>query len=358
MPDLKNFSCRQFEDDLIAWFLENQRDLPWRKDRDPYKIWVSEIMLQQTRVDTVIPYYNHFIEQFPTLESLAEADEQEVLKAWEGLGYYARVRNLQQAVREVCAAYGGKIPNRREEILKLKGVGPYTAGAILSIAFGKKEPAVDGNVMRVMSRILLVEKDITKDSTRKLIENALYEIMSEKDPSSFNQGLMELGALVCTPTSPGCLLCPVCAHCRAYAKGMETKLPIKKKKTKIQTKELAAIVLYNDKNEVLIEKRPSEGLLANLWQFPNTETKETGQKASQLKQYMEENFQLQVQVGAKIAAVEHTFSHLKWKISVYEGILLSGEVQKENVCWVNRETIGNYPFPVSHQKIISGCLWR
>lgn len=356
--NLQNFKSNEFEADLINWFYENKRDLPWRRDRNPYKIWVSEVMLQQTRVDTVIPYFEHFIEQFPTLEALAYADEQKVLKAWEGLGYYSRVRNLQEAVREVCTTYNGQIPNTREEITKLKGVGPYTAGAILSIAFNQKEPAVDGNVMRVMSRILLIEDDISKAKTRKIFEQALYEIMSDKDPSAFNQGLMELGALVCTPTSPGCLLCPVRNHCRAYEAGMETKLPIKKGKTKVTFKELAALILYNDHHEVLIEKRPEQGLLANLWQFPNHETKELENQKTELKQYMHETYGLQIEMKEKVQTVEHTFSHLKWNITVYEAQVLSGVVNKENTRWVNHETIEDYPFPVSHQKIIARSCWR
>lgn len=350
--DLANFNSEQFEKQLIDWFYENQRDLPWRKDRDPYKIWVSEIMLQQTRVETVIPYFNHFINEFPTLEALAYADEQQVLKAWEGLGYYSRVRNLQSAVREVCAAYNGKVPETKEEILKLKGVGPYTAGAILSIAFSKKEPAVDGNVMRVMSRILCVEEDISKAKTRKLFENALYQIMTDRDPSAFNQGLMELGALICTPTSPGCLLCPVRSYCKAYERGMETKLPIKNGKIKVTEKELAALLLYNQKKEVLIEKRSNEGLLANLWQFPNHETKQRKNQAKELTQYIREKFGLEVKMGEKVQSFVHTFSHLKWNVSVYCGELIDGKIDQENVCWVNQQTIENYPFPVSFQKIV------
>src|SRR3954454_13903711 len=171
-----------FSRDLIGWFNDEKRDLPWRQDQDPYKIWVSEIMLQQTRVDTVIPYFNRFIEWFPTIEALAAAEEDKVLKAWEGLGYYSRVRNLQSAVREVSEKYNGEVPNTPEEIAGLKGVGPYTAGAILSIAYGIPEPAVDGNVMRVLSRILSIWEDIAKPSTRKVFENAVRQLISHDEP--------------------------------------------------------------------------------------------------------------------------------------------------------------------------------
>ncbi|WP_081988524.1 A/G-specific adenine glycosylase, partial [Halobacillus sp. BBL2006] len=217
---------------MIDWFQKEQRILPWRENQDPYRVWVSEIMLQQTRVDTVIPYFNNFLTKFPTLEALADADEQEVLKAWEGLGYYSRARNLQNAVREVVEEYGGVVPNDPDEVGKLKGVGPYTKGAILSIAYDTPEPAVDGNVMRVLSRILHVEEDIAKQSTRKLFEELVRELISIEDPSSFNQGLMELGALICTPKTPSCMLCPIQEQCRAFEEGIETELPIKSSKKK------------------------------------------------------------------------------------------------------------------------------
>ncbi len=210
--------------------------MPWRENRDPYRVWVSEVMLQQTRVDTVIPYFINFMREFPDLESLADADEEKLLKAWEGLGYYSRVRNLQTAVREVVAEYGGKVPETRKEISSLKGVGSYTAGAVLSIAYGMPEPAVDGNVMRVLSRVLLIEEDIAKQKTKRLFEDILYDLISTADPSAFNQGLMELGALVCTPRSPGCLLCPVRLHCRAYEAGVQDALPLKSKKEKAGSK--------------------------------------------------------------------------------------------------------------------------
>ena len=184
---------------LISWYNDEKRDLPWRQTSNPYYIWVSEVMLQQTRVDTVIPYYNRFITKYPTMNSLATADEDELLKMWEGLGYYSRARNLQAGVREVVEKYDSKVPENRKEISTLKGVGPYTAGAVLSIAFGIPEHAVDGNVMRVLSRLLLIEEDITIPRTKRIFEEVIMELIDHQDPSSFNQGLMELGATICTP---------------------------------------------------------------------------------------------------------------------------------------------------------------
>ncbi|MDT8860980.1 A/G-specific adenine glycosylase [Alkalihalobacillus sp. MEB130] len=357
MKQLEEFHINDFQNDLVNWFKENQRDLPWRMSKDPYRVWVSEIMLQQTRVETVIPYYNAFMREFPTLEALAEAEEDRILKAWEGLGYYSRVRNLQTAVREVVEHYGGIVPQTREEISSLKGVGPYTAGAVLSIAYGKPEPAVDGNVMRVLSRVLLVEDDIAKVSTRKLFENILYELVSKEDPSSFNQGLMELGALICTPTSPGCLLCPVREHCRAYDKGRQAELPVKSKKKKQTSKQMAAFIIRNERGEVLIEKRPETGLLARLWQFPNMEIDLNNNNQASLKDKFLSTYHFDLEIGDQVQKVEHVFSHLIWNITVYEA-QVKGQPGSEEIDqkWIGVKDIEKYAFPVSHQKIIKQSL--
>jgi A/G-specific adenine glycosylase len=350
---LKDFDIITFQKNLVNWFKENQRELPWRESKNPYRIWVSEVMLQQTRVETVIPYYQAFMREFPTLEALAEAEEDRILKAWEGLGYYSRVRNLQTAVREVVSDYSGKVPDTREEISTLKGVGPYTAGAILSIAYGKPEPAVDGNVMRVLSRILLINNDIAKPSTRKIFEKILYDLVSKEDPSSFNQGLMELGALICTPTSPGCLLCPVREHCRAYDAGRQTELPIKSKKKKQTTKQMAAVIIRNSFEEVLIEKRPETGLLARLWQFPNFEMESTDNQSSVLTDILLKEYDVDADIQEPIQKVEHVFSHLIWSISVYETKVIGQPgVGSPSRKWVKQKDLEKYAFPVSHQKII------
>lgn len=355
---LQDFDISTFQNDLVTWFSDHYRELPWRENKDPYRVWVSEIMLQQTRVDTVIPYYQAFMRQFPTLETLAYAEEDQVLKAWEGLGYYSRARNLQSAVREVVESYGGEVPSTRKEISKLKGVGPYTAGAILSIAYDQPEPAVDGNVMRVLSRVLYIEEDIAKVKTRTLFESLLYDLISKENPSFFNQGLMELGALVCTPTSPGCLLCPVRDHCRAFAAGVQEQLPIKAKKKKPKAKQLIAAVIRNEKGQVLIERRPEKGLLAKLWQFPNVELESTKNAQQVLGDYIYERFHLDAAVGEYVQTVEHVFSHLIWNIRVYEATVkgVPSLNDKYEADWVDDRTIENYAFPVSHQKIIQGNL--
>ncbi|SDN32141.1 A/G-specific DNA-adenine glycosylase [Fictibacillus solisalsi] len=348
-----DFSILDFQRDLVDWYKMNQRDLPWRADQDPYKVWVSEIMLQQTRVDTVIPYFNRFLGLFPTLEALAEADEEKVLKAWEGLGYYSRVRNLQTAVKAVAEQYGGRVPDTPDEISKLKGVGPYTAGAILSIAYGVPEPAVDGNVMRVLSRILLIEEDIGKPKTRTLFEKAVRELISKEDPSSFNQALMELGALICTPKSPACLICPVHDHCRAFEQGRQRELPVKEKKTKARQVDMAALILRRQDGRYLIHKRPKDGLLANLWEFPNVPVKKRGQSETEdITVFLEAEWGITAEIGDHISNLEHIFSHLKWDIQIFEGRCINENGEKDNLKWVTFKEMETYPFPVSHQKII------
>ncbi|HWJ78508.1 MAG TPA: A/G-specific adenine glycosylase [Niallia sp.] len=349
----KKIDVEQFRQDLLQWFVQEQRELPWRKDQDPYKVWVSEIMLQQTKVDTVIPYFNRFIEQFPTIEALSDAEEEKVLKAWEGLGYYSRARNLHSAVKDVQENYGGKVPNTPEEISKLRGVGPYTAGAILSIAYGVPEPAVDGNVMRVLSRILSIWEDIAKPKTRKTFEEAVRVLISHENPSYFNQALMELGALICTPTSPSCLLCPVREHCHAFYEGTVTELPVKTKAKKQRTLQLAAVILTDEEGRTLIHKRAENGLLANLWEFPNIEIVQTlTSERAQLEEKLLDMYEAKVEVGEMISRIEHVFSHLVWNINVYSGKLIELKEEKEDLKKVNAEEIKPFPFPVSHQKMM------
>ncbi|MDE3838021.1 A/G-specific adenine glycosylase [Bacillus methanolicus] len=352
LETIEKMDIKSFQQDLINWFEREQRNLPWRNERDPYKIWVSEIMLQQTRVETVIPYYNRFIEQFPTIDALAEADEEKVLKAWEGLGYYSRVRNLQQAVREVKEVYGGKVPDTREEIASLKGVGPYTAGAILSIAYGVPEPAVDGNVMRVLSRILTIWEDIARQASRKIFEDAVRKLISHENPSYFNQALMELGAMICTPTSPSCLLCPVREHCQAFHEGVQENLPVKTKKKKPKNVQLAAAVLTDHDGNILIHKRPNSGLLANLWEFPNTEINLTIKNdKQQLSQFLKREYGADTIIGEVIGQIEHVFSHVVWNINVYKGTILNDVKQNNVIRLVSSDHLKEFAFPVSHQKM-------
>lgn len=319
-----------FSLNLLEWYHGQKRDLPWRRHRNPYYIWISEIMLQQTRVDTVIPYFNRFIERFPTVESLADAPEEDVLKCWEGLGYYSRARNLQHAAKQVKELYGGQVPNDRDAVFALKGVGPYTAGAILSIAFNRPEPAVDGNVMRVLSRYFLLEDDIAKGPTRVKMERLAAELIPEGEAAHFNQALMELGALVCTPKSPRCLTCPVMEHCAARLAGCETSLPVKTKAKPPRPEErLAALVTGRGEHadRVLIRQRPSSGLLARMWELPHWPAPPVagGAPAALLPEAAAlDRLRRSLQQAGIFArpeghwmAAEHTFSHIVWTLQVY-----------------------------------------
>lgn len=347
---LKNFNSFGFQYDLLDWYYENKRDLPWRQDQDPYKVWVSEIMLQQTKVDTVIPYFQKFMEKFPTVYELAKADEQEVLKTWEGLGYYSRARNLQSAVKEVVETYDGKVPDNPKELGSLKGIGPYTKGAILSIAYDLPEPAVDGNVMRVFSRVFKIEDDIAQLKTRKKFEELVREVISKEDPSSFNQAIMDLGATICTPKSPACLFCPVGEYCQAFAEGVQEELPIKTKAKKQKTLSYMVLLVKNNKDEYLIEKRLNEGLLANLWQFPMISLKEVGLEGA--AEWVQKEYGVSVQVKDKIDHLTHVFSHIKWDLSIYEAVTVNEKVKDSRLKFVSKEEIEEFPFPVSHQKMM------
>ncbi|NOU71778.1 A/G-specific adenine glycosylase [Paenibacillus sp. LMG 31458] len=349
-----------FSKNLLDWYQTHKRDLPWRRSKNPYYIWISEVMLQQTRVDTVIPYFHRFVDQFPTVEALATAPEENVLKAWEGLGYYSRARNLQTAVREVHERYDGIVPQNKEEISSLKGVGPYTSGAILSIAYNKPEPAVDGNVMRVLSRYFLIEEDIMKPATRTKMEKLARELILEGTASDFNQALMELGAMVCTPRSPHCLTCPVMAHCSAREAGMEEALPIKKK-AKPPRPELRAVALIEgtgvNEGKWLIRQRPQEGLLARMWELPHVAWKSEGWNSdednkSELRQALVDQEQIGIEPNEWFMDTEHIFSHIVWRMKVYRAKLSNanrsshgGEWIPFHYRWVGPDELDQYAFP-------------
>ncbi|AEI39152.1 A/G-specific adenine glycosylase [Paenibacillus mucilaginosus] len=356
-----------FSEELLSWYRRHKRDLPWRRSRNPYHIWISEIMLQQTRVETVIPYFHRFVDKFPTVEALAEAPEDEVLKAWEGLGYYSRARNLQSAVREVQERYGGVVPDTKEEVFALKGVGPYTAGAILSIAYNKPEPAVDGNVMRVLSRYFLIEEDIMKGSTRVLMEKLAKELIPEGAAGDFNQALMELGAMVCTPKSPHCLTCPVMLHCSGRAAGMEAELPVKKKAKPPRPESRYVALLEGTGGQagrVLIRQRPAEGLLARMWELPHalapgtgTDGRDTAQgpDPAPAHETLAEHLDADgLGLGELrwFMPAEHTFSHIHWELDVFLSTVDNPSLLPESSAplpshyrWITREEMEQYAFP-------------
>lgn len=301
---------------LLDWYGRWRRELPWRSDTDPYRIWVSEIMLQQTRVETVIPYYQRFLQRFPDMQALAGAQEEELLSVWQGLGYYSRARNLQRGVREVLARYGGQVPDSHAAAIALPGVGAYTAGAILSIAHNKPEPAIDGNVLRVFSRLLKIEEPVDQPQTRRRIDAAVRAMM-EAVPryGDITQALMELGAIVCLPRNPRCDECPWKDGCIACQQKVQGSLPRKKSPEPVRVVEVYTGILIAG-GRVLTVKRPPRGLLAGMWEFPSVETAagtETELAVSQLCRRFQELGQ-EVAVDSEWLSMTHTFSHREWRL--------------------------------------------
>lgn len=314
----------EMREPLVQWYRENKRDLPWRENPEAYRVWISEIMLQQTRVEAVKGYYDRFLKTLPDVQSLAEAEEDQLLKLWEGLGYYNRVRNMQKAARQIMVDYHGVFPSDYEEIRSLTGIGSYTAGAISSFAFGKPEPAVDGNVLRVLTRILADHSDIMKQSTKTKMEKALRKVIPEGSPSDFNQGLIELGAIVCVPNGePKCQECPVAHLCRAREEGRISEFPFKKK-AKARRIEDKTILVFRDDEEIAIGKRDKKGLLAGLYELPNV----PGHLSrKEVENYCKEIGLLPIRIK-KLPAAKHIFSHVEWHMIGYD--IRVDELEKTN----------------------------
>lgn len=335
---------------LLEWYDKNARDLPWRKDKDAYRIWVSEIMLQQTRVEVVKEYYKRWMERFPTLEVLAQASEQEVLNYWQGLGYYSRARHLLAGVREVCAQYGGKVPDNPAMIQRLPGVGEYTAGAIASIAYNRAAPAVDGNVLRIFSRLFCLDGDISKAATKREIYRLIQQQLPAQCPGDFNQALMDLGAMVCIPRRPRCTLCPLTNLCEAYAREVQDTLPVRAPKKAPQLIVLAAGVVRRD-GKYLVRQRAKTGLLAGMWEFPAIEVAEEEGAANRLKEELWHELRQAVYVKEKMFHYIHTFSHRQWDISFYQCEWLSGDELADKARWLSASELSTVPWAGPHYKV-------
>ena len=311
---------------LISWYRQNKRLLPWRDQKNAYYTWVSEIMLQQTRVEAVKPYFLRFIGELPDVKALAECPEEKLMKLWEGLGYYNRVRNMQSAAQVVVAEYGSVLPASYDELLALKGIGSYTAGAIASIAYDIPVPAVDGNVLRVFSRITEDRQDIMKQSVRRQVEEKLLGIIPKEAPGDFNQALMELGAVVCVPNGPArCMECPVAALCKAYHHGTVDELPVKAPKKK-RTIENRTVLVIQDGERTAIHKRPQEGLLAGLYELPNVEGHLSMDEALQKVKEMN----LEPLYIEPLPEAKHIFSHIEWRMTGFRIRVSSLEERKES----------------------------
>ncbi|AFV01706.1 hypothetical protein UNSWDHB_2952 [Dehalobacter sp. UNSWDHB] len=337
----------EITDSLLAWYDQNKRDLPWRRTNDPYAVWLSEIMLQQTRVDTVIDYYLRFLERFPDICSLADADEEDVLTLWKGLGYYRRARNLHQAAVVVRDRYSGNFPRTYPEIRALPGIGDYTAGAIASIAYNLPYPAVDGNVLRVITRLLGLEADISQQKTQKQIAEMIREMIPKDRAGEFTQALMELGAMCCTPNTPGCRDCPWCTVCTAHRTHRETVLPVKKKAKKAARFDYWTALVYND-GDILMEYRSNTQLLGNMWGLPLV-NKESGPSAEEL--YRRE-WELDLRFIKHLGSVRHVFTHQVWQMDVILFSLKPDSEVKSGLAWISREKLKNLPIPKAFQKVL------
>lgn len=331
---------------LIDWFEENKREMPWRKTSDPYCIWVSEVMLQQTQVATVIPYYIRFMERFPTVTDLAKATLEEVHQYWQGLGYYRRGENLWKGAQVIQERWNGIFPQEPKLVSEIPGIGPYTLGAICSIAFHLPLPAVDGNVMRVMSRWYCISDDIGIAKNRKVFEAKVMENMPD-NPNAFNQGLMELGALICTPKNPKCEECPVKALCKAYQTGKVLDYPVKEKKIKKVEEKYAALIIEKE-HKIGMLKRPEEGLLANLWGLPMIEEKAWKEGGFEALEYV------------RFDSVNHIFTHKKWVMEPIairwsqglEKALKYADVPVEELTYFYEEELKDIPIATAFKKVL------
>jgi len=337
---------------LLNWYEKNKRDLPWRKTGQPYKIWLSEVMLQQTQVKTVIPYYQRWLEKIPTIQDLAIASEHKVLKLWEGLGYYNRCHNFQKAAQLVCSEYSGEVPDHPDLFLKLPGVGPYILSAVMSIAFKRVLPVVDGNVLRVVTRYIELWDDISKSTTRKKVYQMLLDLIPEKNPGDFNQAVMELGALVCTPKNPTCSNCPLEKTCQAKEKESVESLPFRTRKKKIPLHRVAlAVILKNDK--FLIQKRPTTGHLAGMWEFPGGKLEADELAEQAVTRECREELDISVKIIQKLKKVKHAYTHFKIELNIFICRLSSSTVQarqSQPIRWIGLDEMNQYPFPAANYK--------
>jgi len=350
----KIFPVIRFQQDLANWYQVSHRSLPWRETKNPYYIWISEIMLQQTQVNTVNQYFPRFIERFPTVESLANASIEEVLKYWEGLGYYNRAIKLHQTSQMVKNEFQGRFPDNYPQLLDLPGIGSYTAGAIASFAFNLPEPAIDGNVFRVISRIFLITANNGKAKTKQKIRQFVLNIMPREETGIFNQALMELGATICTPRRPKCFGCPVCYTCKAFLSKKQEVIPDLGKKAKPR-KISMEMALLSKENKILLIKRPPKGLLANMWALPATEVKRGNPGGYSIRNDLENFYQIKIhQKPVLIGTVNHAFTHRVWLMKLYHFSSFSdGNFGSLKEKWVSLSQLNDYAIPTAFKKLFN-----
>jgi len=360
-PEFKLLSSKiktSFQKNILRWFRTHKRDLPWRRTRDPYRILVSEIMLQQTQVDTVIPYYRRFLKTFPNFKMLAKAPVGRVLKLWEGLGYYSRARNLHTLARTVCRKHNGQLPSDPAALQELPGIGPYTAGAILSIAFNQDYAVLDGNVQRVLARQMGWTHDLRTTEAQNSSWALAQSLVPHGNAGNYNQAVMELGALICAPQNPRCGACPVRSRCRARNQNKVNQIPFKPKTKVLPHYQIGAGVIWKG-DKLLISQRPFNGLLGGLWEFPGGKQKSSESIERCVEREIKEELGVRVAVGPSLAEIDHAYSHFKITLHAHHCRYLSG-TPKAIGCrawrWVSRSQLNNFAFPAANQPIIRQLL--
>lgn len=348
---------KKIRNNLIKWYHKHQRELPWRESNDPYAIWISEAMLQQTQVSTVIPYFKKFLRQFPDIHALAQANLESVLKIWEGMGYYARARNLHRAAALIVKRYQGKIPSSVEELKTLPGVGDYIASAVSSIAFQNPCPVVDGNVKRVLSRIFLIDTPVNDSSSHKVfypVALRFVDIHSQNHQGIFNQAIMELGALICRPRKPDCTKCPVLSFCQAYKQGLIHQFPRRHKKQKTPEYLVSAAILRKN-GKILITRRKLEGHLGGLWEFPGGKVLENETPQQACIREIKEEVNLDISVDKLLTRIKHAYTHFKIKMDIFNCTYISGELKLNGPMdyrWVKAHELALFPFPGADRKFM------
>ena len=340
---------------ILLWYANESRPLPWRQTKDPYHIWVSEIMLQQTQVDTVIPYYHRFVTLFPTVRDLAKAPLDAVLKAWENLGYYSRARHMHAAAKHMVAHYDGNVPDTRDQLLQLPGIGDYTADAILSIAFGLPFAAVDANIRRVISRLFAIETPLEKQNTKKAITTIANRLVPKQSSGDFNQGMMDLGATVCKPQNPDCSQCPVSRFCEAFAKGLQNTLPIVKKRAPIPHYHTTAGMMTDQRGRLLLVQRPNNGLLGGLWKLPGGKQRSQESLKECLRRTVKEELGLTIQAHKEIAKVNHVYTHFRVTLHAFQCSVHAGKpetVQCQTWKWSTFAELDKFALSKVDRKIL------
>lgn len=337
---------------LLAWFDASHRDMPWRHTKDPYRILVAEVLLQRTRVVSGTPFYERFVSRFPTVQALAAASEDEVLQAWEGLGYYRRARHLHTAAKTIVRDYHGRVPSTATALGALPGIGPYTAGAVASIAFGEPVPAVDGNVTRVLARLFAVETDVTVQAGRSRIAELARELVPGRRPGAFNQALMELGATVCTPTRPSCPTCPLGELCLACQAGLQDSLPRTRAARPPKTVTVA-FAFVRSRGRTLLVRRGDAGLLGGLWSLPGGEVPTGSDGRAMLRDLVAAQTGLHIDVREEVAQIAHTFSHRRWTGSVYRCVPVRRREPSAAARWLTPQETRAMPLVPAHRQILN-----